>query len=71
MEYLVVLVFVGVILMTASARSFYSYVLEDAASDSEVIERDPRVNPKGFGEWGKKFVGFYQRTSGGLSLPVP
>ena len=64
MEYLVVLVFVGAALMAASAKSFYSHVSKGYAGD-------PRVDPKGFGELGLKFVGFYQRTSGGLSLPVP
>ena len=64
MEYLVVLVFVGAALMITSARSFYSPVSGDDSGD-------PRINPKGFGEFGKKFVGFYQRTAGGLSLPVP
>ena len=64
MEYLVVLVFVGAALMMASARSFYSPVSDDYTGDS-------RIDPKGFGELGKKFVGFYQRTAGGLSLPVP
>ena len=64
MEYLVALVFVGATLMVASARLFYSPVSKGYAGD-------PRVNPKGFGEWGKRFVGFYQRTAGGLSLPGP
>jgi len=64
MEYLVALVFVGAVLMVASTRLFYSPASKDDSAD-------PRVNPEGFGEWGMKFVGFYQRTSGGLSLPVP
>ena len=64
MEYLVILVFVGAALMVASARTFYSYASGDYAGD-------PRIDPKGFGELGQKFVGFYQRTAGGLSLPVP
>ena len=65
MEYLVVLVFVGAVLMVASTRLFYSPVPEGSYSG------DPRIDPRGFGEMGKKFVGFYQRTMGGLSLPVP
>ena len=65
MEYLVALVFVGAVLMVASARLFYSPVPD------ELYAGDPRVDPKGFGEIGKKFAGFYQRTAGGLSLPVP
>lgn len=64
MEYLVVLVCVGAALMMASSRSFYSPVSGDYTGDA-------RIDPKGFGELGKKFVGFYQRTAGGLSLPVP
>lgn len=64
MEYLVALVFVGVVLMVASARLFYSPAANGYSGN-------PRVDPKGFGEWGMKFVGFYQRTAGGLSLPVP
>ena len=64
MEYLVALVFVGAVLMVASARFFYSPASKDYSGDQ-------RIDPKGFGEWGMKFVGFYQRTAGGLSLPVP
>ena len=56
MEYLVALVFVGATLMVASARLFYSPVSKGYAGD-------PRVNPKGFGEWGKRFVGFYQKPA--------
>lgn len=58
MEYLILLVFVGAVLSVASSRLFYGY----AAGDNEG-ER--------FGPLGKKIQGFYQRTLGGLSLPVP
>lgn len=64
MEYLVALVFIGAALMVASTTLFYSPVSNGSAGD-------PRVNPKGFGEMGRSFVGFYQRVMGGLSLPVP
>lgn len=58
MEYVVLLVFVGAVLSVASNRLFYGYV--------------PGDNDGGrFGPLGKQLQGFYQRTLGGLSLPVP
>ncbi len=64
MEYLIVLVFIGATLMVASTRLFYSHV-PDGATGSY------RENPPGFGEMGLQFVHFYQRTMGGLALPIP
>ena len=66
MEYVIVLVFIGATLALSSAQLFYR--------DGRVAEADKveyRADPPGFGELGKRFVGFYQRTMGGLSLPVP
>ena len=58
MEYVVLLVFVGAVLSVASNRLFYGYKEDD--------------NEHGhFGPLGKQLQGFYQRTLGGLSLPVP
>lgn len=64
MEYLVVLVFVGATLAVYSAKSFYSFSGGSSAGDF-------RKDPPGFGETGRKFTGFYQRTMGGIALPVP
>lgn len=58
MEYLVLLVFVGATLAAASSRLFYGYAAGDADGDR-------------FGPLGKELQGFYQRTLGGVSLPVP
>lgn len=69
MEYLIAVVFVGAVLMIASTRLFYSHVPGDQADQR--LGDDPRVSPPGFGAFGKKFAGFYQRTAGGLALPVP
>ena len=55
MEYVVLLVFVGVILVVASNTLFGGYV------DGQF-----RLGPIG-----QQVQGFYQRTMGGLSLPVP
>lgn len=59
MEYVVLLVFVGAVLSVASNRLFYGY----APGDNNGGGR--------FGPLGKQMQGFYQRTLGGLSLPVP
>lgn len=64
MEYVIVLVFIGATLALSSAQLFYGHVPENQGGDL-------REDPPGFGELGKQFVGFYQRTMGGLSLPVP
>ena len=64
MEYVIVLVFIGATLALATTQLFYGYVPENPGADL-------REDPPGFGELGKRFVGFYQRTMGGLSLPVP
>lgn len=64
MEYLIVLVFIGAVLMISSTRLFYSFVPDGAVGDY-------RINPPGFGEMGLKFVHFFQRTMGGLALPIP
>ena len=69
MEYLVVLMFVGAVLMMSSTRLFYSHVSGDQADHG--LGDDPRVSPPGFGAIGRQFAGFYQRTAGGLALPVP
>ena len=58
MEYVVLLVFVGAVLSVASNSLFYGY----GNGDNE---------GKRFGPLGKQLQGFYQRTLGGLSLPVP
>lgn len=58
MEYLILLVFVGAVLSVASNRLFYGY----AAGDN---------GGKRFGPVGEQLQGFYQRTLGGISLPVP
>lgn len=58
MEYVVLLVFVGAVLSVASNSLFYSYAAGDNEGDR-------------FGPLGKQLQGFYQRTLGGLSLPVP
>lgn len=58
MEYLILLVFVGVVLCVASNLLFYGY----AADDNE---------GRKFGPLGRQLQGFYQRTIGGLTLPVP
>lgn len=83
MEYLMLLVFVGMTLAVYFAENFYSF--SDAAAS------DPRVNPAGFYAdaseiadvsmntaintnklfHGIHFVRFYQRTMGGIALPVP
>ena len=58
MEYLVLLVFVGAVLCVASNALFYGYAAEDNEG-------------RKFGPLGRQLQGFYQRTAGGLSLPVP
>lgn len=58
MEYVILLVFVGGVLAIASTRLFYGY----AADDNE---------GRKFGPLGRQIQGFYQRTIGGLTLPVP
>ena len=55
MEYVVLLVFVGVILVVASNTLIGGY------ADGEFK----------LGPLGEQIQGFYQRTMGGLSLPVP
>ena len=52
MEYVIVLLGIGVALMVFMNREFYSV-------------------SNGFGPLGQGIVAFYQRTLGGLSLPVP
>ena len=64
MEYLLVLVFIGATLMVASTRLFYSHVPKGTTGSY-------RENPPGFGTMGLQFVHFYQRTMGGLALPIP
>ena len=84
MEYLMLLVIVGMTLAVYFAENFYSF--PDAA-----VASDPRVNPAGFYAdaseiadvsmntdintnklfHGIHFVRFYQRTMGGIALPVP
>ena len=54
MEYVVLLVFVGVILMVASHTLLFGYGAGE-----------------GLGPLGQQIQGFFQRTMGGLSLPVP
>ena len=54
MEYLVVLVFVGVVLLVASNAMVLGIGAEGAP-----------------GPLGRQLQGFYQRTMGGISLPVP
>ena len=58
MEYLVLLVFVGAILSVASNALFYGYGADDNGG-------------RQFGPLGRQLQGFYQRTFGGLSLPIP
>ena len=58
MEYVILLVFVGAVLSVTSSRLFYGYAPGDNDGDR-------------FGPLGKQLQGFYQRTLGGLSLPVP
>ena len=52
MEYVVLLVFVGAILMVASNTLLFGY-------------------GDGLGPLGQQIQGFFQRTMGGLSLPIP
>ena len=52
MEYVIVLLGIGVALLVFMNREFYSV-------------------SNGFGPLGQGIVAFYQRTLGGLSLPVP
>lgn len=54
MEYVVLLVFVGVILMVASNTLIFGY-----------------GSGEGLGPLGQQIQGFFQRTMGGLSLPIP
>ena len=58
MEYLVLLVFVGAILCAASNTLFYGY----GAGDND---------GRRFGPLGRELQGFWQRTLGGIALPVP
>ena len=54
MEYVILLVFVGAILMVASHTLLFGY------------------GPgEGLGPLGQEIQGFFQRTMGGLSLPIP
>lgn len=69
MEYVIVLVFIGAALAMTSSRLFYSSI--PGAQDDQGLGSDPRIAPPGFGAMGVKMVGFYQRTMGGLSLPIP
>lgn len=55
MEYLVVLVFIGAVLMIASHRLVGGY-------DGKEFKLGPI---------GRDLQGFYQRTIGGISLPIP
>lgn len=57
MEYVVLLVFVGVVLMVASVKLFYGY-----------DEDEGRMS---YGAMGRQFRNFCQRTMGGIALPVP
>ena len=52
MEYVVLLVFVGAILMVASNTMLFGY-------------------GEGLGPLGSQIQGFFQRTMGGIALPVP
>lgn len=54
MEYVILLVFVGAILMVASNTLIFGY-----------------GSGEGLGPLGTEIQGFFQRTMGGLSLPVP
>ena len=54
MEYVVLLVFVGVVVVVASNTLIFGF--GEAA---------------GLGPLGRQIQGFYQRTMGGLALPVP
>ena len=58
MEYVVVLVFIGAVMAVAMSQLFYTYSPSD--------EGGARIGPLG-----KQLQGFYQRTLGGISLPVP
>lgn len=53
MEYVVLLVFVGAILMVASNTMLFGY------------------GGGGLGPLGQQIQGFFQRTMGGISLPIP
>ncbi len=54
MEYVILLVFVGVVLMVASHTLLFGF------------------GPgEGLGPLGQEIQGFFQRTMGGLSLPIP
>ncbi len=54
MEYVILLVFVGVIMMVASHTLLFGF------------------GPgEGLGPLGQQIQGFFQRTMGGLSLPIP
>ena len=54
MEYVILLVFVGVIMMVASHTLLFGF------------------GPgEGVGPLGQQIQGFFQRTMGGLSLPIP
>lgn len=53
MEYVILLVFVGAILMVASNTLLFGY------------------GGEGLGPLGREIQGFFQRTMGGLSLPIP
>lgn len=66
MEYVIMLVFIGATLALTTTTLFYRHDQVREAAGAEY-----RADPPGFGELGKQFVGFYQRTMGGLSLPVP
>lgn len=58
MEYVIVLVFVGAVLSVASSKLFYGYGPDDN-------------DGKKFGPLGLQIQGFYQRTMGGIALPIP
>ncbi len=54
MEYVILLVFVGVIMMVASHTLLFGF-----------------GSGEGLGPLGQQIQGFFQRTMGGLSLPIP
>ena len=69
MEYVILLVFVGTVLMIASTQLFFGYS-STTSVDPDSGEESTSATLK-FGAFGREIQGFYQRTLGGLSLPVP
>ena len=65
MEYVILLVFVGAVLMIASTQLFMGY---STTVDPGTGATSSKLK---FGAFGREIQGFYQRTFGGLSLPVP